>query len=98
VRATPCALSGPFLAMAAYFCKLTYLLERSIIMSMDKFSAQKRAHVVRYLVDSATIRATARITGIAKHATTTLRVDRGYARQPRQNKATARFSLQALAE
>ena len=54
------------------------MLDRSSIMvSMNKLSAEKRAQVVGCLVEGMSIRATVRATGVAKNTITKLLVDLG---------------------
>src|SRR5438132_13274134 len=50
-----------------------------IMVSMNRLSPEKRAQVVRCLVEGNSIRATVRMTGVAKNTVTKLLVDLGIA-------------------
>lgn len=54
--------------------------------SMNKLTTEKRAQVIRCLLDGSSIRATVRITGVAKNTISKLLVDIGHACEAYQDK------------
>lgn len=56
---------------------LTYPKRSSIMVSMNRLSAEKRAQVIAALVEGNSIRATVRMTGVAKNTVTKFLVDMG---------------------
>lgn len=73
------------------FLKLTMLTRASIIKSMNKLTTQDREKVVSCLVEGNSIRATVRMTGVAKNTVTKLLVDLGKACSAYQDKIQALF-------
>lgn len=74
-----------------FLIKLTLILDRSRIVCyyiiMNRLSKEKRASVVRCLVEGMSIRATVRVTGVAKNTISKLLVDLGAACRKYQDKA-----------
>ena len=61
----PQSLTGP--CLPGLFLALTILERSSIIVSMNKLGEEKRAAVVRALVEGSSMRSTVRMTGVAKN-------------------------------
>jgi len=66
---------------------LTKLDQSCILVSMNKLSPERRAAVIRCLVEGNSIRSTVRITGAAKNTVTKLLVELGHACWEYQNQA-----------
>jgi len=66
---------------------LTNGLRSCILVSMNKLSSERRAAVIRCLVEGNSIRSTVRITGAAKNTVTKLLVELGHACWEYQNQA-----------
>lgn len=63
---------------------------------MNKLSTEKRAQVVRALVEGNSIRSTVRMTGVAKNTVTKLLVDLGHACEAYQDRTLRNLSCQRL--
>lgn len=79
---------------------MTYLLDNSSIacylITMNKLTTDKRAHVIRCLVEGNSIRATVRITGVAKNTITKLLVELGAACREYQDRALRNLTCKRL--
>src|SRR5437762_12540915 len=72
---------------ATYYLPLTMPKRSRIMVSMNRLSPQKRAAVIAALVEGNSIRATVRMTGVAKNTVTKLLVDMGTVCSIQQDRA-----------
>ncbi len=68
----------------------------SIMVSMNRLDSTRRAQVIRCLVEGNSIRATVRITGVAKNTVAKLLVEAGYACAEFQDKAFRELTLKRI--
>ena len=75
---------------------MTFLDRSSIIVSMNILTKEKRIQVLRTLVEGNSIRATVRITGVAKNTVVKLLCDVGRACEDYQNKVLVNLSCRKI--